>query len=101
MTRKEIVLLLVLAGINFTNIMDFMIMMPLSEFLSPVFHTTPQQFSFLVSVYAFSAFVASLTASFIIDRFNRKGTLIFAFSGKKVGTMACGFAVSYGMLMAA
>jgi MFS transporter, DHA1 family, inner membrane transport protein len=101
MTRKETILLIVLASINFTNIMDFMIMMPLAEFLTPVFHTTPQQFSMLVSVYAFSAFAASLTASFFIDRFDRKKALVFAFSGLIIGTIACGFAVSYGMLMAA
>jgi MFS transporter, DHA1 family, inner membrane transport protein len=101
MNRKEIFLLLILASINFTNIMDFMIMMPLAEFLTPVFNTTPKQFSLLVSVYAFSAFAASLTASFFIDRFDRKKALLFAFTGLIAGTMACGFAVSYPMLMAA
>ena len=101
MTKKEIVLLLTLAAINFTNIMDFMIMMPLQEFLERSFDITPIQFGMLVSAYAFSAFAASMTASFIVDRFDRKKVLLMAFSGLILGTLACGFATSYYMLMAA
>ena len=101
MTRKEIILLITLASINFTNIMDFMIMMPLQEFLEHSFSITPKQFGLLVSAYAFSAFVSSMTASFIVDRFDRKHTLVFAFTGFIIGTIWCGFASSYYMLIAA
>ncbi len=101
MTRKEITLLIILSLINFTNIMDFMIMMPLQEFLEISFEITPKQFGFLVSAYAFSAFAASMTASFFVDRFDRKHTLLAAFSGLIAGTIACGLANSYSMLIAA
>lgn len=101
MTRKEIILLITLAAINFVNIMDFMIMMPLQEFLEITFDITPKQFGVLVSSYAFSAFVASMTASFLVDRFDRKKVLALAFSGLIVGTILCGVATSYSMLMAA
>ena len=101
MTRKEISLLIIISSINFTNIMDFMIMMPLQEFLEKSFDISPRQFGFLVSAYAFSAFLASMTASFIVDRFDRKHTLLVAFAGLIVGTLACGFATSYTMLIAA
>lgn len=101
MTRKENILLVVLAVINFTNIMDFMIMMPLQEYLVPVFHITPEQFSFLVASYALSAFVSSLTASFLVDRFDRKRVLLFAYIGFVIGTLACAFAPTYELLMAA
>ena len=101
MSRKELMLLLLLACINFTHIMDFMIMMPLQEFLAPVFHITPQQFSFLVSAYAFSAFISSLTASLLVDRFDRKRVLLTAYTGFVIGTLGCAFAPSYQMLMLA
>lgn len=101
MTRKEIVLLLVMASINFVNIMDFMIMMPLQEFLEHSFHVTPAHFGFLVSSYAFSAFAASMTASFLVDQFDRKKVLLFAFGGLIVGTLGCGLANSYETLLAA
>ena len=101
MSKKEKILLVVLASINFTHIMDFMIMMPLQEYLVPVFHVSPRQFSFLVSSYAFSAFISSLTASFIVDRLDRKKVLLFAYMGFVVGTLACAFAPTYELLVAA
>jgi MFS transporter, DHA1 family, inner membrane transport protein len=100
MTKKEISLLILLAAINFTNIMDFMIMMPLQEFLEASFNITPKQFGLLVSAYAFSAFAASMTASFMVDRLDRKHVLLVAFAGLIVGTFGCGIATSYPMLMA-
>jgi MFS transporter, DHA1 family, inner membrane transport protein len=33
MTRKERIIVLLLAGLNFTHILDFMIMMPLGNYL--------------------------------------------------------------------
>ena len=101
MTRKELLLLITLAAVNFTNIMDFMIMMPLQEFLEKSFDITPKQFGLLVSAYAFSAFAASMTASFFVDRFDRKKVLMLAFAGLIAGTILCGIATSYYFLMAA
>src|SRR5258706_1988757 len=100
MSKKEITLLIILGVINFTNIMDFMIMMPLQEFLEKSFAITPKQFGLLVSAYAFSAFAASMTASFLVDRFDRKHTLLIAFAGLILGTLGCGLANSYATLMA-
>jgi MFS transporter, DHA1 family, inner membrane transport protein len=58
MTRKERIILLLLAGLNFTHILDFMIMMPLGNYLMPQFNINPRQFSFLVSAYSISAAVS-------------------------------------------
>src|SRR3974390_2622001 len=99
MSRKELFLLIVLASINFVTIMNFMIMMPLQEFLEKSFDISPRQFGFLVSAYAFSAFLSGITASFIIDRFDRKHATLFAFAGLIVGTTACGLANSLTMLI--
>ncbi len=100
MTGKERLLLFILACINFANIVDFMIMMPLQEYLIPIYHITPFEFSVLVFAYAASAFLASFTASFFADRFDRKKVLLFAFSGFLLGTAGCGFAESYEFLFA-
>lgn len=101
MIRKEKFLLFILASINFTHIMDFMILMPLQEYLVPDFHITPKEFSWLVSVYAFSAGLSSLTASFIVDRFDRKKVLLFAYIGFVIGTWSCAFAPTYSLLILA
>jgi MFS transporter, DHA1 family, inner membrane transport protein len=96
---KEKILLLVLASALFSHIMDFMIVMPLGPQLMRIFDITPQQFSFLVSSYTFSAAGSGLLVAFAIDRFDRKIALIFVFIGFTLGTLACAFAPSYEVLL--
>lgn len=101
MNWKERILLLLLAAINFTHILDFMIMMPLGNFLMPYFHITTQQFSFVVASYSLSAFVSGVVAAFFVDRFDRKKILLFGYSGFVIGTICCGIAPTYSLLLAA
>ncbi|MBL0155477.1 MAG: MFS transporter [Chitinophagaceae bacterium] len=100
MTKKERIILFILAGLNFTHILDFMIMMPLSNYLIPYFKITAFQFSILVASYSVSAFFSGLAFATVIDRFDRKRSLLFAYVGFLVGTLACGFAPTYGLLLA-
>lgn len=99
MNRNEKILLLTLAAINFTNILDFMIMMPLGPQLMRLFHITPQQFGALVSSYTISAGVSGLFTAFIIDKFDRKKFLQVLYVGFLMGTLACGLANNYAMLI--
>jgi MFS transporter, DHA1 family, inner membrane transport protein len=101
MSRKERIIVFLLAALNFTHILDFMIMMPLGNYLMPYFSITPKGFSKLVAAYSGSAFLSGLLLAFIVDRFDRKKTLIWVYTGFVLGTLACGFAESYNMLMAA
>lgn len=86
-----------LAALNFTHILDFMIMMPLGNYLD----VTPRHFSILVASYSISAFISGLIVAMFIDRFDRKQSLLFAYIGFVTGTIACGFAQGYGFLLAA
>ena len=101
MSKKERILLFLLASLNFTHILDFMIMMPLSNYLIPYFKITAFQFSLLVASYSISAFISGLVIAMVIDRFDRKRSLVFAYAGFLIGTIACGFAPTYGLLLAA
>lgn len=101
MQKQERILLLTLASINFTNIMDFMIMMPLGPQLMRIFDITPQQFGLVVSAYTLSAGVSGFFAAFIVDRFDRKRFLQFLYAGFLLGTLACALAPTYGWLLAA
>lgn len=101
MNKQERIILFILAALNFTNIMDFMIMMPLGPQLMRLFNINPQQFSFIVSAYTFSAFVSGLTSSLFIDKFDRKKSLMFFYTGFIIGTFLCGISQSYSMLIAA
>lgn len=99
--KKEKILLLTLACVQFTHIMDFMIMMPLGPQLMRLFHIMPEQFSYIVSSYTFSAGIAGFLASFVIDKFDRKNALLFVYSGFTIGTFFCGVAPSYELLLIA
>ena len=101
MNRKEKLLLLVLAAVNFTHIMDFMIMMPLGPQLMKLFQITPQQFGFAVSSYSITAGISGFIAAFFVDRFDRKKLLFFAYIGFVIGTFSCAWAPNYALLVGA
>jgi predicted MFS family arabinose efflux permease len=99
--RRELWLLLTLAGIQFTHIVDFMIMMPLGPQFRALFGISDAQFGFLVSAYTLAAGVSGLLASTFIDRFGRKRLLVVMYALFALSTLACGLAPGYGFLMVA
>ena len=99
MKSKESIILLLLAAINFTHILDFMIMMPLGNYLMPYFNISSQQFSMLVAAYTFSAGISGFLAAFFVDRFDRKRVLLVGYSGFLVGTLFCALSPTYSILL--
>ncbi|MDQ3279507.1 MAG: MFS transporter, partial [Bacteroidota bacterium] len=99
MNRQDRVLLVLMACINFTHILDFMIMMPLGNYLMPYFSITPQQFTLLVAAYTISAGISGFIAAFFVDQYDRKKILLIGYAGFLLGTIACGFAPSYLTLL--
>ncbi len=100
-TKNERSLLWTLAGIKFTHILDFMIIMPLGPQLMRAFGISPAEFGVLVSAYALSAFLFSVLGSFIIDRYDRKSAMLFTYAGFILGTLACAFAPGFHFLVIA
>jgi predicted MFS family arabinose efflux permease len=90
-----------LAFLQFTVILDFMIMAPLGAAIMPVLKITPAQFGVAVSVYAFSAGAAGLIAAGFSDNFDRKKLLLFFYTGFILGTLFCGLAPTYEFLLGA
>lgn len=91
----------ILAFLQFTIILDFMIMAPLGALMMPALKITASQFGIVVSVYAFSAGAAGLLAAGFADRYDRKKLLLFFYSGFVVGTLLCGLAPNYHFLVVA
>jgi predicted MFS family arabinose efflux permease len=90
-----------MALLNFTHILDFMIMMPLGNILMPKWNLTTSEFSIIVSSYSLAAFVSAFFAIFFADKFDRKKLLLFGYSGFLIGTFACAFAFgTYSMILA-
>ena len=96
---RERAALLVLAAVQFTHVVDFMIMVPLGPQLRTAMNLSPPDFALVVSAFGFSAGVAGLVATFLFDRFDRKSALIFLFAGLGVATLACGLARTHGWLL--
>jgi len=101
MNRKERMILLILAGLMFTHILDFMILMPLGNYLMPYFDISAQAFSVLVAAYTLSAGISGFAAAFFVDRYDRRSVLLFGYSGFLLGTIACGFAPDFNFLLSA
>ncbi len=98
---RELSLLLTLAAVQFTHIVDFMIMMPLGPQFMRLFAIGPQQFGFMVSAYTLAAAASGFVAAFWIDRFDRKRALLGLYAGFIVATALCGVAPDYPLLLAA
>jgi MFS transporter, DHA1 family, inner membrane transport protein len=101
MTLAERRILILLAAVNFTHILDFMIMMPLGPQLMQIFQITPKQFAWAVSAYSVTAGISGFIAAFFVDRFDRKQILLSAYIGFILGTFCCALAPTYALLVLA
>ena len=100
-TKYQVFVVTVLALMQFTVILDFMVMAPLSAILLPVLQITTAQFGFAVSAYAFSACAAGILTAGFADKYDRKKLLMFFYCGFVIGTFFCGIAPNYHFLLAA
>ncbi len=91
----------ILAFLQFTVVLDFMILSPLGAQLMPGLRISPAQFGMVVSTYAFSAGASGFLAAGFADRFDRKQLLMFFYAGFLAGTLLCGFASNYPLLVLA
>ncbi|MBX7094510.1 MAG: MFS transporter [Flavobacteriales bacterium] len=99
--NKERVLLIMLASLQFTNIIDFMIMMPLGKQIMELFRIETSQFGVVVASYTLSAWASGMVASLFLDKFDRKSSLLFTYSGFITGTFLCALAPNYELLVGA
>jgi multidrug resistance protein len=99
--RQERGLLWCLAAVQFTHIVDFMVVMPLGPLFITLFQISDAQFGWLVSAYTLSAGVFGLLMAPFADRFERKRLLLLAYAGFALATLACALAPSYAVLMVA
>lgn len=87
--------------LQFTVVLDFMVLSPLGAILMPGLGISTSQFGLVVSAYAFSAGASGICAAGFADRFDRKKLLLLFYTGFICGTIFCGVATSYtGLLWA-
>lgn len=97
--KQEKAILWTLAAINFTHIVDFMILMPLGPQLMRIFDISPSAFGLLVSSYTFSAGLSSFLGAFFLDKYDRRKILLWVFLGFLLGTLACALSPNYPILL--
>lgn len=90
-----------LALLQFTVVLDFMVLSPLSDVLMKSMDISTTQFGWVVSAYAFSAGISGILAAGFADKFDRKKLLLFFYIGFIGGTAFCALAQNYVMLLSA
>ena len=100
-SARERGFLLTLAAIQFSHILDFMIVMPLGPQLMRAFGIGAHEFGFLVAAYAFSAALSGLLSATFVDRFERKRLLLIVFGLFGLATLTCALAPGYLILIIA
>src|SRR6202453_3354377 len=98
-SRYQSILVALLAIVQFTIIIDFMIMSPLGAIIMPALDISAAQFGVAVSAYAFSAGISGILAAGFADRFDRKRLLLFFYVGFTLGTALCAIAPNYHVLL--
>lgn len=91
----------ILAFLQFTVILDFMVLSPLGAILMDQLAIEPSRFGLVVSAYAFSAGISGLLTAGFADRFDRKKLLLFFYSGFMLGTLLCALAPNFHFLLIA
>lgn len=100
-SNYQILIICLLALTQFTVVLDFMVMSPLGDMLMKSMELKTKEFGLVVSAYAFSAGVSGILTAGFADNFDRKKLLLFFYIGFIIGTLFCGLANTYPLLIAA
>src|SRR5690348_17006135 len=98
-TKYQTGVIVLLALVKFTVVLDFMVMAPLGDMLMKSMGLNASQFASAVSGYAFSAGISGLLAAGFADRFDRKKLLLFFYCGFIAGTFLCAMSSTHAWLL--
>ncbi len=82
-------ILFLLAAVQFTVIVDFMVVMPLGPQLIRAFAIDTSRFSWIVSSYSLAGGISAIFASYFLDLFDRKKSFLILYIGFLLGTYLC------------
>ena len=88
-------------AVQFVNILDFMIVMPLGPDFATALDIPVSHIGYVGGSYTAAASVSGLLCAFFLDRFDRKKALLVALVGLVLGTLSGAFAIGLGTLMLA
>jgi predicted MFS family arabinose efflux permease len=88
-------------AVQFVNILDFMIVLPLGPDFATALNIPLSQIGYVGGSYTAAASISGLAGAFFLDRFDRKKALSVAMVGLVLGTLSGAFATGLGTLMLA
>lgn len=83
--KNERLFLFVMASVQFTNILYLMLLVPMSDILIDTMKLTSEEFGALAAAYPLSSFLSSIIGVFILEKYERKTTLLITYSLFTVG----------------
>jgi predicted MFS family arabinose efflux permease len=92
---------LFVAAVQFVNILDFMMVMPLGPDFSKALGIPLSDLPIIGGSYTGAACVSGLVGALFLDRFDRRPALFLAMCGLFLGTVSGAFATGLGSLVAA
>lgn len=98
---SERALIGLIGAVQFVNILDFMMVMPLGPDFAAALDIPPSQLGLVGGSYTAAAAVSGIAGAFFLDRFDRKSALVLAMLGLVLGTVAGAFATDLHTLIAA
>ncbi len=99
--RSETVIILLLAAVQFVNILDFMMVMPMGPDFAKALDISVSHLGWIGGSYTLSACLSGIICSFFLDKFDRKKALFVAMIGLGIGTVLGASSTGlYSLLMA-
>jgi predicted MFS family arabinose efflux permease len=100
-SQRERTVVLLVAAVQFVNILDFMMVMPLGPDFAKALGIPMAHIGYLGGAYTLSAALAGIVGSLFLDRFDRRKALAVTMLGLVVATALGGVAVGFGTLIGA
>lgn len=98
---SERAIVYLMAGVQFVNVLDFMMVNPLGPDLAESLAIPTSLLAAIAGTYTAAASVSGLASAFLLDRFDRRAALVLALVGLALGTALGGFATDLTSLLAA
>ena len=98
--RGERMVVFLVSAVQFVNILDFMMVMPLGPDFARDLGIPMAHLGVIGATYTAAAAVAGLVASLFLERFDRRRALAVAMVGLSAATAAGGIATGFGTLVA-
>src|SRR5258706_6285782 len=86
--RSETAIVLIIAAVQFINILDFMMVAPLGRDLAGPLHFDESRIGLVTGSYTAAAALAGFAGSFFLDRFDRRLALAVSLFRLACGTAA-------------